>query len=133
MSYNLAVFLQFISRGECLLFGGIQNCGRWHRSLDVCCRIGLESQSYLAKGDGQYTGYALTALYLQMPLLNIFLTQASNQCNMSEKKRKRYEEKPDGRPSKKIASQAPSQNIKVSVIEDGDNWAPVLGACSLSL
>ena len=52
---------------------------------------------------------------------------------MSEKKRKRYEEKPDGRPSKKIASQGPSQNIKVSVIEDDDNWAPVLGECSLSL
>lgn len=68
-----------------------------------------------------------------MPLLNIYLTQASNQCKMSEKKRKRYEEKSDGRASKKIASQGPSQNIKVSVIEDGDNWAPVLGECSLSV
>ena len=51
---------------------------------------------------------------------------------MSEKKRKRNGERPEGRPSEKIASEGPSQNIKVSVIEDGDDWVPVLGECSLS-
>lgn len=55
---------------------------------------------------------------------------------MSEKKRKRHEERPDGpdgpdgRTSKKIATETPSQNIKISVIEDGDEWVPVLGECS---
>lgn len=46
---------------------------------------------------------------------------------MPEKKRKRHEEKPDERPSKKIAMESPSQNIKVSVIEEDDEWVPVLG------
>ena len=47
---------------------------------------------------------------------------------MAEKKRKRYEERPDDRrPSKKVAIDALSQNVKVSVIEDGDDWVPVLG------
>lgn len=46
---------------------------------------------------------------------------------MPEKKRKRHEERPDGRPSKKIATESPSRNIEVSVIEDGDEWVPVLG------
>ena len=54
----------------------------------------------------------------------------AHQHEMSEKKRKRHEERPDGRPSKKIAAERPSQNIKVSVIEDGDEWVPVLGECS---
>ena len=52
---------------------------------------------------------------------------------MSEKKRKRHEERPDGGSFKRIASETLSQNIKVFVIEDGDDWVPVLGECSLSL
>ena len=52
---------------------------------------------------------------------------------MSEKKRKRHEERPDGGCFKRIASENPCQNIKVSVIEDGDDWVPVLGECSLSV
>ena len=55
---------------------------------------------------------------------------AAHQQQMSEKKRKRHEEGPDGPPSKKFAKESPSQNIKVSVIEDGDEWLPVLGECS---
>ncbi|CAD6563762.1 MAG: DNA-directed RNA polymerase I subunit rpa49 [Alectoria sarmentosa] len=47
---------------------------------------------------------------------------------MSEKKRKRHEEGLDGPPSKKFAKESPSQNIKVSVIEDGDEWLPVLAS-----
>lgn len=49
---------------------------------------------------------------------------------MSEKKRKRHEEMPDKRTSKKIATVSPSQTIKVSVIEDRDEWVPILGECS---
>lgn len=49
---------------------------------------------------------------------------------MSDKKRKRQEEKVDGRPSKKTATGNPSQTIEVSVIEAGDEWVPVLGECS---
>lgn len=51
---------------------------------------------------------------------------------MSEKKRKRPEGRSDGQPSKKIARESPSQKIKVSVIEDSDEWAPVLGECCSS-
>ena len=50
---------------------------------------------------------------------------------MIENKRKRqegeHEERPEGRPSKKVAIESPSQTIKVSVIEDCDEWVPVLG------
>ncbi len=46
---------------------------------------------------------------------------------MTEKKRKRHEEGPDGPPSKRIATERPPHSIKVSVIEDGDEWVPVLG------
>lgn len=57
---------------------------------------------------------------------------APRQHNMPEKKRKRHEERheerPDGRPSKKIATKSPSRNIEVSVIEDGDEWVPVLAS-----
>ena len=51
---------------------------------------------------------------------------------MSEKKRKRHEERPDGRPSKKIATDRPPQNIRVSVIDDNDEWVPILGGCNWS-
>lgn len=46
---------------------------------------------------------------------------------MTEKKRKRNEERLEGQPSKRIAIENPSQTIKVSTVEDGDGWAPVLG------
>ena len=46
---------------------------------------------------------------------------------MAEKKRKRHEERPDGRPSKKLVMEGQSQNIQVSVVEDDDQWVPVLG------
>lgn len=46
---------------------------------------------------------------------------------MPEKKRKRNEESHDGPPNKKAAIESPAQTIKVSVIEDGEQWAPVLG------
>ena len=46
---------------------------------------------------------------------------------MAEKKRKRHEERSDGRPSKKLATESQSQNIQVSVVEDDDEWVPVLG------
>ncbi len=48
----------------------------------------------------------------------------------TEKKRKRHEEGhdgPDGPPSKRIATERPPHSIIVSVIEDGDEWVPVLG------
>ena len=52
---------------------------------------------------------------------------------MAEKKRKRDEETSAGRrPSKKVAIGSPSQQIKVSVIDDGNEWMPVLGERSLS-
>ena len=54
----------------------------------------------------------------------------ANQHEMSEKKRKRREERTDGRPSKRLATESPAQKISVSVIEDGDEWGPVLGECS---
>ena len=57
---------------------------------------------------------------------------APREHEMSEKKRKRHDERLDGRPSKKIATESPSRNIKVSVIEDGDEWVPVLGECQKS-
>lgn len=83
---------------------------------------------------GNYTGSALTALRLEY-LASLALTVSGPNLHgarskMSEKKRKRHEERPDGRPSKEIARESPSQKIKVSVIEDGDEWMPVLGECS---
>ena len=52
---------------------------------------------------------------------------------MAEKKRKRLEEKPgDRRPNKKVAIESPSQAIKVSVIDNSDEWVPVLGEGGLS-
>ena len=52
---------------------------------------------------------------------------------MAEKKRKRPEERSDDRrPNKKVAIESPSQTIKVSVIDNGDEWVPVLGEGSLS-
>ena len=47
---------------------------------------------------------------------------------MCDKKRKRHDVAFSGRPHKKAATESPPQNIQVSVIEDGDEWAPVLGA-----
>ena len=50
---------------------------------------------------------------------------------MAEKKRKRHEERSDDRrPSKKIAIESLSQNIKISVIDEGNEWIPVLGELS---
>ncbi len=46
---------------------------------------------------------------------------------MSEKKRKRHESKAQDLPRKKAAVNDLPKDIKVSVIEDGDPWAPVLG------
>ena len=52
---------------------------------------------------------------------------------MAEKKRKRPEARSDDRrPIKKVAIEDPSQTIKVSVIDNGDEWVPVLGEGSLS-
>ena len=52
---------------------------------------------------------------------------------MVEKKRKRPEEGSDSRiPVKKVAIERPSSTIKVSVIDSGDEWVPVLGEGSLS-
>lgn len=48
---------------------------------------------------------------------------------MSEKKRKRHDPKTQDGARKKVAVDGPSQNVKVSVIEDEDQWAPVLGKC----
>ena len=47
---------------------------------------------------------------------------------MSDKKRKRPGTVSNDRPHKKVAIQSPAQNVKVSVIEDGDDSLPVLGA-----
>lgn len=82
---------------------------------------------------GHYIGSALIALRLEA-CMNIFCTQSGKSSlrpknEMSEKKRKRHEDRPDGRPSKKIARECTSQKIQVSVIED-DEWVPVLGECS---
>ena len=49
------------------------------------------------------------------------------ELEMTEKKRKRDEEKLEGQPSKRIAMETPSQTIKVSTVEDSDGLAPVLG------
>jgi hypothetical protein len=46
---------------------------------------------------------------------------------MSEKKRKRQESRVHENPRKKAALDDVSPDVKVSVIEDGDPWAPVLG------
>ena len=46
---------------------------------------------------------------------------------MTDKKRKRVEERPEGQPSKRIAMEKSSQTIKVSTAENSDGWAPVLG------
>lgn len=48
---------------------------------------------------------------------------------MSEKKRKRHDSKAQDGARKKIALDGPAQNVKVSVIEDEEQWAPVLGKC----
>ncbi|KAL2036944.1 hypothetical protein N7G274_010369 [Stereocaulon virgatum] len=47
---------------------------------------------------------------------------------MSDKKRKRSGVASNDRPHKKIALQSPAQTVKVSVIEDGDDWTPVLAS-----
>ena len=47
---------------------------------------------------------------------------------MFDKKRKRHDAASSGRPHKKAATESPPQNIQVSVIENGDEWAPLLGA-----
>ena len=49
------------------------------------------------------------------------------ELEMTDKKRKRDEERLEGQPSKRISTEEPSQTIKVSTIEDSDGWAPVLG------
>ena len=50
---------------------------------------------------------------------------------MAERKRKRLEERSDDtRPSKKVAIESPSQDIKVSVVDEVDEWVPVLGEYS---
>lgn len=54
-------------------------------------------------------------------------------ANMSEQKRKRDEERPDGRPKRKVTFDIPPWPIKVSVIEDDDQWTPVLGTCFFQL
>ena len=52
---------------------------------------------------------------------------------MAEKKRKRLEERSDDRRlNKKMAIESPLQTIKVSVIDNGDEWVPVLGKGSLN-
>ena len=47
---------------------------------------------------------------------------------MSEKKLKGHSELPIDRPTKKIAQGSRSKAINVSLIDDGDEWSPVLGA-----
>ncbi|MCJ1456182.1 DNA-directed RNA polymerase I subunit rpa49 [Mycoblastus sanguinarius] len=47
---------------------------------------------------------------------------------MSEKKRKRTGHTPNARPHKKLAKESPHQTVKISVIEDGDHWMPVLAS-----
>ena len=47
---------------------------------------------------------------------------------MSEKKRKRHSELPVDHPNKKLARESLSKAINVSIIEDSDEWPPVLGA-----
>lgn len=47
---------------------------------------------------------------------------------MTEKKRKRGEERLEGQPSKRVAMGKPSQTIKVSTVEDSHGWAPVLAS-----
>ena len=47
---------------------------------------------------------------------------------MSEKKRKRQNELPVDRPNKKVAQENRSKAINVSIIEDADEWRPVLCA-----
>ena len=49
------------------------------------------------------------------------------ELKMTEKKRKRGEERLEGQPSKRLATEKPPQTIKVSTVEDSDGWAPVLG------
>lgn len=44
----------------------------------------------------------------------------------SEKKRKRAAENGD-RPSKKVVVDVPSQVVKVSILQDTGDWAPVIG------
>ena len=46
---------------------------------------------------------------------------------MSEKKRKRHSELSVDRPNKKLVQESRSKAINVSIIDDGDEWRPVLG------
>ena len=47
---------------------------------------------------------------------------------MSEKKRKRHSELSADRPNKKLAQESRLKAINVSLLENGDEWSPVLGA-----
>ncbi len=57
------------------------------------------------------------------------MSELSNRrlCKMSEKKRKRQESRVHENPRKKAALDDGSSDVQVSVIENGDPWAPVLG------
>ncbi|KAI4257538.1 MAG: hypothetical protein L6R42_005584, partial [Xanthoria sp. 1 TBL-2021] len=47
---------------------------------------------------------------------------------MSENKRKRHGDESNGRPSKRVATEQPSPEVvKVSLMPDEDEWAPVVG------
>ena len=62
---------------------------------------------------------------IEIPYHRITCTLAGK---MSDKKRKRHDAASSGRPHKKAATESPPENIQISVIENGDEWAPVLGA-----
>lgn len=47
---------------------------------------------------------------------------------MSENKRKRHGDESNGRPSKRVAAEQPTPEVvKVSLMPDEDEWAPVVG------
>ena len=47
---------------------------------------------------------------------------------MADNKRKRHSDAATGRPSKRVATeQLPAEVVKVSLLPDEDEWAPVVG------
>jgi len=52
---------------------------------------------------------------------------------MSEKKRKSNDDPINQRPQKIVATGPPANNIKVSLLEDGGEWQPVLGVYNSGL
>ena len=56
-------------------------------------------------------------------------SQLRDLVRMSGEKRKRSSDDNSGRPHSKKAKAISAENIKVSLLSDVDEWAPILGVC----